>query len=90
MTGSATSSNALFAKMQATAAGEIGANPVLLTAANSGGAVIGKMFSPQTLTIAATAVHMENGESKIMRKVFPYSMGLLVYICIVVFLFSLA
>ena len=90
VTGSATSSNALFAKMQATAAGEIGANPVLLTAANSGGAVIGKMFSPQTLTIAATAVHMENGESKIMRKVFPYSMGLLVYICIVVFLFSLA
>ncbi|WP_280194187.1 L-lactate permease [Corynebacterium pyruviciproducens] len=89
VTGSATSSNALFAKMQATAANEIGANPVLLTAANSGGAVIGKMFSPQTLTIAATAVHMENGESKIMRKVFPYSMGLLVYVCIVVFLFSL-
>jgi len=90
VTGSATSSNALFAKMQATAAGEIGADPVLLTAANSGGAVIGKMFSPQTLTIAATAVNMENGESKIMRKVFPYSMGLLAYICIVVFLFSLA
>lgn len=88
VTGSATSSNALFSKMQATAAGQIGADPTLLVAANSAGAVTGKMISPQTLSIAAAAVKMENGEAEIMRTIIWYSVGLLAFVCVLVFLQS--
>ncbi|MDU0478407.1 L-lactate permease [Staphylococcus chromogenes] len=88
VTGSATSSNALFSKMQATAASQIGADPTHLVAANSAGAVTGKMISPQTVSIAAAAVHMDNGEADIMRKVIGYSIGLLALMCVLVYLQS--
>lgn len=88
VTGSATSANALFAQMQATTASQVGVSPTLLVGANTAGATLGKMMSPQTLTIAATAVNMENGEAKIMGQAWKYSLGLLVYVCILVFLQS--
>ncbi|AHI22534.1 L-lactate permease [Corynebacterium vitaeruminis] len=88
VTGSATSANALFAQMQATTAGQVGVSPTLLVGANTAGATLGKMMSPQTLTIAATAVNMENGEAKIMGQAWKYSLGLLVYVCVLVFLQS--
>ncbi|AKK02865.1 L-lactate permease [Corynebacterium epidermidicanis] len=90
VTGSATSSNALFAKMQATAAQQIGADPTHLIAANSAGAVTGKMISPQTVSIAAAAVHMDNGEAEIMKQVIAYSLGLLAFMCLLVYLQSTA
>ncbi|MEJ5928252.1 L-lactate permease [Corynebacterium sp. H128] len=88
VTGSATSSNALFAKMQATTAHQIGVDPTLLVSANSGGAVTSKMISPQTVAIAAAAVKMENGEATIMRAVFGFSLGLLAFMCAFVFLLA--
>lgn len=88
VTGSATSSNALFSKMQATAAQQIGADPTLLVAANSAGAVTGKMISPQTVSIAAAAAQMDNGEAEIMKKVIGYSFGLLLFMCVLVYLQS--
>lgn len=45
LTGSDTSSNALFAALQATAAQQIGVSDVLLVAANTTGGVTGKMIS---------------------------------------------
>ena len=48
--------NALFATLQQTAAPKAGIDPTLLVAANTSGGVVGKMISPQNLTIAATAV----------------------------------
>ena len=56
VTGSDTSSNALFAKLQQTAGIQAGIDPHLLVAANSSGGVVGKMISPQNLTIAAAAI----------------------------------
>jgi lactate permease len=56
VTGSDTSSNALFGSLQVTAANAVGLPPELLAAANSSGGVLGKMLSPQNLTIAAAAV----------------------------------
>ncbi|AZA11211.1 L-lactate permease [Corynebacterium gerontici] len=88
VTGSATSANALFSQMQATTAQQVGVSQTLLIGANTAGATLGKMMSPQTLTIAATTVEMENGERKIMAKAWKYSLGLLVYICIIVYLQS--
>ncbi|AMM34186.1 lactate permease [Sinomonas atrocyanea] len=88
VTGSDTSSNALFAKLQQTAGHAAGINPDLLVAANTAGGVVGKLISPQNLAIAATSVGMDGQESTILRKVLWWSLGLLLVLCTLVFLQS--
>ncbi|MGZ4522510.1 MAG: L-lactate permease, partial [Mycobacteriaceae bacterium] len=56
VTGSDTSSNALFGTLQVAAAKQSGLSEVLLASANSSGGVLGKMISPQNLAIGAAAV----------------------------------
>ena len=84
ITGSDTSSNALFGMLQVTAAEQAGLDPVLVAAANSSGGVMGKMISPQNLAVAAAAVGMVNREGEIFRKVLPWSLGLLAYFTVLV------
>ena len=84
VTGSDTSANALFATLQQTAAKGAGLDPTLLVAANTSGGVVGKMISPQNLTIAATAVGLVGRESDIFRKVVLWSVGLIVAMCLLV------
>ena len=84
VTGSDTSANALFATLQHTAAEKAGLDPTLLVAANTSGGVVGKMISPQNLTIAATAVGIAGQESDLLRKLLPWSVGLLVAMCLLV------
>ncbi|TGD10979.1 L-lactate permease [Brevibacterium sp. S111] len=84
VTGSDTSANALFATLQQTAAHEAGLNPLLLVGANSSGGVLGKMVSPQNLTIAATAVGLLGKEASIFRRVIGWSLGMLVLMCLLV------
>ena len=84
VTGSDTSANALFATLQQTAAQKAGIDPTLLVASNSSGGVVGKMISPQNLTIAATAVGLLGRESDIFRKVVLWSVGLLALMCVLV------
>ena len=86
VTGSDTSANALFGKMQVTAAEHAGLNPDLMLAANTTGGVVGKMISPQSLAIAATAVNMEGRESDIFKAVVGWSFGLLLVVCALVYL----
>lgn len=86
VTGSDTSANALFGKMQVTAANHAGINPDLMLAANTTGGVVGKMVSPQSLAIAATAVNLEGEESSIFKAVLPWSIGMLLVVCTLVFL----
>ena len=84
VTGSDTSANALFATLQQTAAKGAGLDPTLLVAANTSGGVVGKMISPQNLTIAATAVGLVGRESDIFRKVILWSVGLIIVMCLLV------
>ncbi|WP_109472220.1 L-lactate permease [Ornithinimicrobium cavernae] len=84
VTGSDTSANALFATLQQTAAEKAGIDPALLVAANTSGGVVGKMISPQNLTIAATAVGLVGRESDIFRKVIWWSVGMLLALCLLV------
>ncbi len=86
VTGSDTSANALFAKLQVTAAEQLDLNPDLMLAANTTGGVVGKMISPQSLAIAATAVDMEGKESEIFKRVVGYSFVFLLAVCLMVFL----
>ncbi|WP_406044874.1 L-lactate permease [Micromonospora sp. NBC_00898] len=84
VTGSDTSANALFGALQVQTAARAGLDPVLLAAANSSGGVLGKMISPQNLAIAAAAVGMAGREGEIFRKVFGWSLLLLLFMCVLV------
>ncbi|MEU6124176.1 L-lactate permease [Streptomyces sp. NPDC047123] len=84
VTGSDTSANALFGALQVTAARQSGLSPELLAAANSSGGVLGKMISPQNLTIACAAVGLAGKEGDLLRKVLPWSLGLLLVMCLIV------
>ena len=88
VTGSDTSANALFATLQQSAAEKAGLDPTLLVAANTSGGVVGKMISPQNLTIAATAVGLLGRESDILRRVLKWSVLLLLAMCVLVYLQS--
>ena len=59
-----------------------------MAAANSSGGVLGKMISPQNLAIAAAAVGMSGREGDLFRKVFLWSIGFLVLMCVLVYLQS--
>ncbi|WP_229255538.1 lactate permease LctP family transporter, partial [Enterobacter cloacae] len=80
LTGSDTSSNALFAALQATAAQQIGVSDVLLVAANTTGGVTGKMISPQSIAIACAAVGLVGRESDLFRFTVKHS---LIFTCMV-------
>ncbi|WP_435208335.1 L-lactate permease [Streptomyces sp. bgisy034] len=84
VSGSDTSANALFGALQVTAARESGLSPELLAAANSSGGVLGKMISPQNLTIACAAVGLAGKEGDLLRRVLPWSLGLLLVMCLIV------
>jgi lactate permease len=84
LTGSDTSAAALFGSLQQTVGKSTGINPTLLVAANNSGGVLGKMISPQNLTIAATAVGLAGKESEIFRRVILWSLGMLLAMCVLV------
>ena len=84
VTGSDTSSNALFGALQVQTAAKAGLDPLLLAAANSSGGVLGKMVSPQNLAIAASAVGLAGQEGVIFRKVLGWSLVLLLFMCVLV------
>jgi lactate permease len=90
VTGSDTSSNALFGALQVTAANDAGLSPTLLAAANSSGGVLGKMISPQNLAIGAAAVGLAGQEGDLFRKVFGWSIVLMLVMCGIVYLQSTA
>lgn len=88
VTGSDTSTNALFGGLQVVAAHRTGLSPTLLAAANSSGGVMAKMVSPQNLAIAAAAVGLHGREGDILRRVLPWSIGLVLVMGLVVLLQS--
>lgn len=88
ITGSDTSANVMFAKLQQVTAGHVGMDPVLALAANSSGGVTGKMISPQSIAVAAAAVGLVGRESELLRFTLKYSIILLLCICIITFLQS--
>jgi lactate permease len=90
VTGSDTSSNALFGGLQVAAAKDAGVSPTLLAAANSSGGVLGKMISPQNLAIGAAAVGMAGQEGDLFRKVIGWSIVLMLAMCALVYLQSTA
>ena len=73
LTGSDTSSNALFGSLQRITAEQLDLNPILIVASNSTGGVMGKMIDAQSIVVAAVATEQKGGEGKILRFVFLHS-----------------
>jgi len=75
LTGSDTSSNALFCGLQRTTADRLGLDPALMAAANTAGGVTGKMVSPQSLSVAAAAAGLAGQEGKLFRRAAAHSIA---------------
>lgn len=88
VTGSDASSNSLFGGLQAIAAHRAGLDPTLIVASNSSGGVLGKMVSPQNLTIGASAVALAGSEGELFRRVLGWTLLFLVGLCTLVYLQS--
>jgi glycolate permease/lactate permease len=74
LTGSDTSSNTLFGPLQATTAKLSGFSPILMGATNSSAGVMGKMISPQNLSVGAAGVGAVGREGEILAKVAVHSL----------------
>jgi lactate permease len=88
VTGSDTSTNALFGMLQVTTAHHAGLSDVLLAAANTSGGVCGKAISPQNLSIAAVAVGLAGREGDLFRQVFGWTVFMIAILSLLVFLQS--
>jgi lactate permease len=86
LTGSDTSSNALFANLQKTTATQLGLSPVLAVGSNSSGGVLGKMISPQNLAVGTSSTGLTGKEGDLFRLVLKWSIGLTVVMAIIVLL----
>jgi len=80
LTGSDTSSNALFGALQKTTAQQVGVDPALCVAANSSGGVTGKMISPQSISVACAASNMVGHEGDIFRFTLGHSVAMVIVI----------
>ena len=77
LTGSDTSSNALFGNMQVVTATQLNLNPAIMASANSAGGVMGKMISLQSLAVAVAATGMARSEEgKLFRFTIKHSVFL--------------
>lgn len=84
ITGSDTSANALFSKLQYATAQSIGVDPVVTVGANISGGVVGKMISPQSIAVAAAAGNLVGKESELFRFTVKHSFIMLFFICLIV------
>ncbi|NLP42598.1 MAG: lactate permease LctP family transporter [Veillonellaceae bacterium] len=86
LTGSDTSSNALFSSLQRTTAEQIGVDPHLTVAANSSGGVCGKMISPQSISVATAATGLVGEEGTIFRFTLKHSIAMLALVAAMTYL----
>lgn len=84
ITGSDTSANALFGKLQSVTATSIGVDPVVAVSANVSGGVVGKMISPQSIAVAAGAGGLIGRESELFRFTVKHSFIMLFFVCCIV------
>jgi lactate permease len=76
LTGSDTSSNALFGDLQRITAQRLHLNPVLICTSNSTGGVMGKMIDAQSIVVSASTTGQAGNESQVLRFVFWHSLAL--------------
>jgi lactate permease len=88
LTGSDTSSNALFGGLQRITAEQLNLSPILMCAANSAGGVMGKMVDAQSICVATAATNQVGNEGQIFRYVFWHSMALAAIVGVIVLAYA--
>ena len=88
LTGSDTSSNALFGGLQRITAEQLGLSPVLMCAANSAGGVMGKMIDAQSIVVATAATNQVGNEGMIFRFVLWHSVALAAIVGLIVMAYA--
>jgi lactate permease len=89
LTGSDTSSNALFGNLQVITANALGINPVLTASVNSAAGVMGKMISLQSIAVAVAATGMTLAdEGKLFRFTLKHSIFLASVIGVIAMLYA--
>ena len=84
VTGSGTNTEVLLGRLQTEAADAICASPYWLAAANSVGAGIGKILSPQCIATAVAAVGLTGQDSKVLSAVLKWALLMLVIACLLI------
>ena len=91
LTGSDTSSNALFGSLQEITAHRLGLSATLMASANSAGGVMGKMISLQSISVAAAAAGMRaEEEPKLFWFTFKHSVFLAAVVGVLALLYAYA
>jgi lactate permease len=88
LTGSDTSSNALFGSLQKITAQQLNLSPILMCATNSAGGVMGKMVDAQSICIATAATNQVGNEGSIFRFVFWHSVALAAIVGVIVMMYA--
>jgi lactate permease len=88
VTGSDTSANLLFGSLQTQVAESIGVSPYWLAASNTTGATLGKMISPQSIAVAASATELVGKEGDILKQTIKYCLTFIVLLGITVYVGS--
>ena len=89
LTGSVTSSNALFGNLQVVTANSLGLSPILTASANAAGGVMGKMISPQSIAVAVAATGMAvSDEGKLFRVMLRHSLVLIAVVGLLALIYA--
>jgi lactate permease len=88
LTGSDTSSNALFGSLQKITAQQLNLSPILMCATNSAGGVMGKMVDAQSICIATAATNQVGNEGSIFRFLFWHSVALAAIVGLIVMIYA--
>jgi lactate permease len=83
LSGSNTSTNAMFGKFQALVGVQLGMPPLLLPTLNSVGAEIGKPIAPQTASVGVSTSRFVRNEGQVIRHNFGWTLFLLAYLIII-------
>ncbi|WP_024510524.1 L-lactate permease [Bradyrhizobium sp. ARR65] len=83
LSGSNTSTNAMFGKFQALVGQILGFPPLLLPTVNSVGSEIGKPIAPQTASVGVSTTRFVRNEGEVIRHNFMWTLVLLCYLIVI-------
>jgi L-lactate permease len=83
LSGSNTSTNAMFGKFQALVGVQLGMPPLLLPTFNSVGAEIGKPIAPQTASVGVSTSKFVRKEGDVIRHNMGWTLVLLAYLIVI-------
>ena len=83
LSGSNTSTNAMFGKFQALVGQILGFPPLLLPTVNSVGAEVGKPVAPQTASVGVSTTNFVRNEGAVIRHNMGWTFVLLAYLVVI-------